>query len=223
MRAFCKYVINGTPIQITKDPREILVDTLMPTVKAMARKLCRTIPENVCSQEDLVNEGVMAILARASGYDPSRSSPKTFFAKRIYGAMMDYLRSLDFLPRSYRQRNPHLRPLVPIDKTFQTDEGDTYGYDNILQSHHDTFSEAAEGVDLERFGALLEETIDGLPEVERQTVLAYFYGSHTLKEVGASLRLSESRVCQLKTKALERLKKALSNAIGHEEVRIYLD
>ena len=59
------------------------------------------------------------------------------------------------------------------------------------------------------FNAFLEKAISGLPEQERQVLVLYYYEEMMLKEIGKVLGVSESRVSQIHTKALLKLKTKL--------------
>jgi RNA polymerase sigma factor FliA len=71
----------------------------------------------------------------------------------------------------------------------------------------DPFAEAAD----ERFRAALSRAIEGLPERERLVMSLYYSDGLNLKEIGAVLKVTESRVCQLHGQALVRLKARLSD------------
>jgi RNA polymerase sigma factor for flagellar operon FliA len=59
---------------------------------------------------------------------------------------------------------------------------------------------------------ILAQAIEQLPEKERLVITLYFYEQLTLKEIAKVMKLTEGRVCQLKTQALMRLKAALKRA-----------
>ena len=60
---------------------------------------------------------------------------------------------------------------------------------------------------------LLARAIDSLPEKERLVIALYYYEELTLKEIGEVLGVSESRVCQINTKAVSRLKGRMSASL----------
>lgn len=65
---------------------------------------------------------------------------------------------------------------------------------------------------------LLLRTIDLLPEQERLVVALYYYEHLTLKEIGRTLGISESRVSQVHTRAMSRLKLRIQKAVTrHDE------
>jgi len=55
----------------------------------------------------------------------------------------------------------------------------------------------------------LKDTIDFLPEKEKFVISLYYYDEMTMKEIGAILNLTESRVCQLHTQAILHLRSTL--------------
>jgi RNA polymerase sigma factor FliA len=63
----------------------------------------------------------------------------------------------------------------------------------------------------ERFRAALAQEINVLPEREKLVMSLYYSDGLNLKEIGAVLKVTESRVCQLHGQALMRLKGRLSN------------
>jgi RNA polymerase sigma factor for flagellar operon FliA len=60
-------------------------------------------------------------------------------------------------------------------------------------------------------------TLDHLPEQERLVVALYYYERLTLKEIGRALGISESRVSQVHTRAMSRLRLRLHKALAAEE------
>ena len=63
---------------------------------------------------------------------------------------------------------------------------------------------------------LLGKAIDGLPEKEKLVVVLYYYENLTLREIGQVLNVSESRICQIHTKVITRLRSHLTKRVGGE-------
>ena len=63
---------------------------------------------------------------------------------------------------------------------------------------------------------LLAKSIDGLPEKEKLVVVLYYYENLTLREIGQVLNVSESRICQIHTKVISRLRSHLTKRVGGE-------
>ncbi|MBI3896574.1 MAG: FliA/WhiG family RNA polymerase sigma factor [Acidobacteria bacterium] len=92
------------------EPRlEDMVTHSMPGVRFLASRLANRLPSHV-DVEDLIQVGVIGLLQSVQRFDPERGVKfQTFANRRIEGAMLDYLRSLDWRPRSVRQRNRQLK------------------------------------------------------------------------------------------------------------------
>lgn len=83
--------------------RERLALAYLPLVRAQARQMARRVPPSVKS-EDLEGYGMIGLLEAIDRFEPDRSIPFEVFARlRVRGAMYDYLRTLDLLPRVARQ------------------------------------------------------------------------------------------------------------------------
>src|SRR6202034_3072354 len=86
--------------QASGDPRisgtmEDLVTESLPAVRFLANRLISRIPTGV-EMDDLVQAGVIGLLQSADRFDPRRGVKfQTFAYRRVQGAMLDYLRSLD--------------------------------------------------------------------------------------------------------------------------------
>lgn len=95
-------------VQYTEDPsasnREAVVVAAVPLVRSIVSRL--SIPDHpLAAREDLENVGLLGLLQALDGYDPERGTPFVSYAYgRIRGALVDYLRSIDALPRERRRR-----------------------------------------------------------------------------------------------------------------------
>lgn len=93
-----KYVISG--VELT---REEIVHKYLHLVKYVAGRLSASLPPNV-ELSDLVNDGVLGLLDAIEKYDDSRGVKfETYAITRINGAILDALRTLDWVPRAVRQ------------------------------------------------------------------------------------------------------------------------
>jgi RNA polymerase sigma factor for flagellar operon FliA len=200
--------------------------------------------------QDLVSYGLLGLISAIERYDPDREIKfETYAIVRIKGAIIDELRSLDWVPRSVRSRAREIeRAIVELERTLMrapTDEeiADKVGISSdeldrslfeISRSSMaaldelwtpqgggdqvaliDTIEDAG-GADPEfsleqtELNEALAEAIARLPEREKLVVTLYYYEELTLREIGEVLGVTESRVSQLHTKAVLRLKARLS-------------
>ena len=71
------------------------------------------------------------------------------------------------------------------------------------------FEQPEKAVEKEELTKMISEALELLTDKERQVVMMYYYDEMTLKEISLVLEVSESRVSQLHTKSLVKLKKKL--------------
>jgi RNA polymerase sigma factor for flagellar operon FliA len=232
-----------------RDIRDRLIMTYAPLVKFVAGRLGASLPSHV-DEQDLVSYGLLGLIGAIERYDPDREIKfETFAIARIKGAIIDELRSLDWVPRSVRTRARQIeRAIAELERSLMrapTDEEiaaklgigmeelenslteisrssmaaldelwtPAAGGDQIalIDTIEDTSGPDPE-LSLEK-GELKEalgEAISRLPEREKLVVTLYYYEELTLREIGEVLGVTESRVSQLHTKAVLRLKARLS-------------
>ena len=238
----------------SKDPelRDRLILTYAPLVKFVAGRVGASLPAHV-DEQDLVSYGLLGLIGAIERFDPDREIKfETFAMARIRGAIIDELRSLDWVPRSVRTRARHIeRAIAALEKELMrapTDDeiAKKLGVsqeeldDSLLEISRSSvaaldelWSPAAGGGDqialidtiedesgpdpeisLEQSEVkeALAEAISELPEREKLVVTLYYYEELTLREIGEVLGVTESRVSQLHTKAILRLKAHLSGA-----------
>jgi RNA polymerase sigma factor for flagellar operon FliA len=94
--------------RITHREKEHLILEYASTIKYIAQRIAARLPPHI-SIEDLMNAGVIGLIDAIEKYDPTRDNTfKTYAEFRIRGAMLDELRSLDWVPRSVRQKESAL-------------------------------------------------------------------------------------------------------------------
>ncbi len=100
--------LQSHAVRFTEDPsprnREAVVMAAVPLVRSIVGRL--SVPDHpLASRDDLENVGLLGLLQALDGYDPERGTPFVSYAYgRIRGALVDYLRSIDALPRERRRR-----------------------------------------------------------------------------------------------------------------------
>lgn len=226
--------------------RERIIKEFAHIVKAMAHRLAFRLPAYM-DAEDLVSVGVIGLMDAMDKYDPTREAKfKTYAEFRIRGAMLDEIRSMDWIPRSVHERVSLLqRTHTDLMNRFgrpPTDE-EVAGELKMTQEELDDFLLRARGAVLvslddiqvnepdgqkiltmladthqpdplatilgERERTTVTNAIQQLPEKERLVLTLYYYEELTMKEIGGILKVTESRVCQIHTKAVLHLKGSL--------------
>jgi RNA polymerase sigma factor for flagellar operon FliA len=232
--------------------RERLVVAYSPLVKFVAGRLGAGLPSHV-DDADLISYGLMGLIGSIERFEPERGIKfETFAMTRIRGAIIDELRSLDWVPRSVRsrareieaaqaklehelQRAPSEAELAArldiSEEELQTSlleiaNSSVYALDELWTvsdssgdsvSLLDTISDPRaedpqESLASSEIKDRLTEAISSLPEREQLVVALYYYENLTLREIGEVLGVTESRVSQLHTKAVMRLKSGLQAA-----------
>lgn len=208
-------------------------------VKRIAYHLAGRLPPSV-EVNDLIQAGMVGLLEASANFASDRgASFETYAGIRIRGAMIDALRKQDWAPRSVHRRAREAASAIrEIEGRAGREARDTEiaeamgvsieDYHRVLQdslacqlTSMDDSNDAVEIADREadpqreaESGALrlaMAEAIAGLPERERLVMSLYYDDELNLKEVGAVLGISESRVCQLHGQALARLRARLRN------------
>lgn len=221
-----------------------LMKEYMPLVRRQALTLQVRLPASI-ELDDLIQAGMMGLLEALGRFDATQGATfATFASQRIRGAMVDELRTRDWLPRSVRRSARAVDEAVrrleqslgrPPEETEIADAMDMplADYQQLL---HDTnsgqllpFEElVADGSEPHNreavsspFDHLLDaqqrETlvaaIEALPEREKLLMALYYQEELNLKEVGAVLGVTESRVSQLHSQAVSRLRAKLNDSV----------
>ncbi|MDR5875253.1 RNA polymerase sigma factor FliA [Halomonas sp. CUBES01] len=220
-----------------------LMTEYMPLVRRQALTLQVRLPASI-ELDDLIQAGMMGLLEALGRFDATQGATfATFASQRIRGAMVDELRTRDWLPRSVR------RSARAVDETVRRleqslgrapEEGEiaealAMSLGDYQQLLHDTNSgqllpfeelvaDGAEPYNREigssPFDHLLdaqqretlEAAIEALPEREKLLMALYYQEELNLKEVGAVLGVTESRVSQLHSQAVSRLRAKLNDS-----------
>ena len=76
------------------------------------------------------------------------------------------------------------------------------------------FESPEENIEKEELKQVLEQTLQILTEKEKKVILLYYYEDLTLKEISSVLEVSESRISQLHTRALQKMKEKMGSYMG---------
>ena len=205
----------------------------LPLVKRIALHLLARLPSTV-ELDDLQQSGLLGLLSAARSYSPDQgASFETYAGIRIKGAMLDELRKLSWAPRSVHEQARRLAGAVravearnggqAADQEIASELGVSLDeYHSLLNetascqlllledTQEDHAEESASGPEAlmqdQRFKAALMATIDQLPEKEKMMMALYYQEDLNLREIGQVLEVSESRVSQIHSQALTRIR-----------------
>jgi RNA polymerase sigma factor FliA len=231
--------------------RERLILHYSPLVKYVAGRVGVGLPPNI-EQADLVSYGIFGLIDAIQKFDLERAIKfETYAISRIKGAIIDELRSIDWIPRSVRYKarevekayaaleaRLHRTPteaevavelgialedlhtifsqvsfvnVVALDEllTAGGEKGDKL---SLVDTLEDTKAEdPVQAFESEETKYLLAKAINTLPEREKIVVTLYYYEGLTLAEIGQVLGVTESRICQMHTKAVLQLRGKLAD------------
>lgn len=95
---------RGAAPQVNDAASEKLISEFASIIRYLAQRLAYRLPPSL-DVEDLIHAGVIGLMDAIGKYDPSREAQfRTYAEFRIRGAMLDEIRSLDWIPRSVREK-----------------------------------------------------------------------------------------------------------------------
>jgi RNA polymerase sigma factor for flagellar operon FliA len=213
--------------------RNRLVLQYAPLVKYVAGRLRTRMPDSV-DPDDLVSDGVLGLMDAIERFEPARGlSFQTFAVPRIRGAIIDGMRSMDFVPRSVRDKLRTVQRAqvsleerlgrVPEDVEVAREVGipvqqlrDLSRQANSNHANLDDFdladelsSAADHQVEQGDVNASLMRVVDQLAERDQVIIALYYFEGLTLAEIGQVLGVTESRVSQVHRRATTTLREKL--------------
>ena len=225
--------------------RNILIERYFPLVKYNAERVWQKLPEGV-DLNDLISAGTFGLMDAIEAFDMERGVKfETYCVPRIRGAMLDELRTMDWVPRLVRSKASKLeagrkrvearvgRPPTAVEmaaemelsleeyekmksdanavnlvslnkKWYETDSYKDVREVDIVEDHKG--EDPTGGIQKRDIMCLVTK---GLNRNERLIMILYYYEELTMKEIGSTLGLSESRVSQMHSSIVARLKDQL--------------
>lgn len=205
-------MLTSPPIFRTPSAEE--VTRHMPLVRQVVARFLRRLPANVL-RDDLLAAGVHGLIdsLRKNGGDQGATF-ESYARIRIRGAILDELRTQDWLPRRARW--------AALGKTAASDDAPVavIGLEDLTPGERiGSFGDAEEKDPCEQFtereeARRLAEAIEQLPARERTIVRMHYFQGARFKDIGEVLGVSEPRVSQLHTRAMGQLRKLLGEQLA---------
>ena len=243
-KVWAQFVLDKT----SKEIRDKLIIQYIYLIKYVVGRLRISLP-NTISTEDIAGYGVEGLIDAIEKFCPTRGVRfETYALLRIRGAIIDRIRSLDWVPRGAQKRFKSINKAIAslqgkLGRQPSTDEiarelelpkekveasMEEMESNNMISIYErkDSSGEGVEIIDTIQDKnasdplAMMENrdvknelsrALGNLPERERMILALYYHENMTLKEIGATLTISESRVCQLHAQAIMKLRKLLSS------------
>lgn len=190
--------------------------------------------------DDVVNEGVLALMDAIESYDPTKGAKfETYASLKVRGAIIDYIRKQDWIPRNIRKfsrtldkansmlynLNGRAPTTAELAEYLKMDEGKllkmmaecsctlTLSFEELL--YEDNINEPAvdapsdNGLLREEMRRVIADAIGELKDKEREVITLYYYKNFKYSDIAKSLGITEGRVCQIHSKAVLLLKAKL--------------
>lgn len=224
--------------------KEALIVHYVELVKIVAGRLYNSKNREL-EYDDLVSFGIIGLIDAIEKFDIDKNVKfETYANIRVRGAIIDQIRSLDWIPRSARQKYKDMEEAIDVlqskfegeiseemianqmdisvnDLNKMLGEFTTFSIVSLEEklSENSGFNPVSENQDFQPESNILDSdlksqlrnSIDQLPERERLIVSLYYYSELTYKEIAEVLEISESRISQLHTKAILKLKSSLKD------------
>lgn len=225
---------------------ESIIEEHLYIVNSCARKLYHSIPPGYVEEEDLISEGLCALVKAAKEYEPSKHSTFAAYIKlKATGAMKDYLRKLDILSQQKRKQvkdfQKNLSQLESklgraaseqeilfelnitkkqyIDIIHNINISSTLYLDSYEYDFLDSFHDLhnSNSDSNDELLNALTDALEQLSEREKLIFQLYFYEELSFKEISIVLDISNARVSQIYSKALSKLRNYITDIINKKD------
>jgi len=226
-------MMKNAYLQDLKHKKDELALQYLPAVKAMAFRLKERLPSSV-DFSDLCAIGTEELIKLARRYDEKLNDSFWGYAKkRVYGAMLDYLRSLDILSRANRKLVKAIDHAIEEYRLQHDEEPSDEELAKILDESvekvheariastiytvmplHDQLQVGDEGaaliqIEKEELIAAIKKVLSSYKEREQMIIQLYYFEELTLKEISAVLGITESRISQIHKSVIQKIKESI--------------
>ena len=218
--------------QIKKEQDDLVI-AYMPAVKAMAYRLKSRLPSSV-EVSDLISVGSEAMVRLSHSYDKSQNDNFWRYVKqRVYGSMLDYLRTLDSISRNSRKLVKDIDRLSDeYYNKHQSEPSDEYlakalnediskikearNLSDItsvlrLEDQYELLSEYNTEAQIEKDELIehIKDILSKFSERDQMIIQLYYYEELSLKEISEILNITESRISQIHKRLITKIRERL--------------
>ncbi|MDD2217474.1 MAG: FliA/WhiG family RNA polymerase sigma factor [Eubacteriales bacterium] len=203
---------------------------------------------NFAHMDDMINQGIIALIDAVEKFQPELGNKfETFATLKVRGAIIDFMRKQDWVPRNRRTLAKELDDVYselyslngcePTNKQMADKMGINEAhlekilhqrYNSVILSYEETIEEKMmkasplvmnksdgqspeSGILYEELKSTITEAIENLNEKEKLVVSLYYYENLKLKEIAGIMGITESRVSQIHSAAIIKMKHKLKN------------
>lgn len=236
-------MITQNTVKQTYNQADEKLKKYIPLVKSIASKLSYFLPPGVDYDDlvSVGMVGLYEAISRFD--ETKNTKFETYARFRIRGAILNFLQSMNWIPRSVKEKAKKVEQTtqqltekkgeIPTDEEIVSELGwDIKEYEEHMKNsapiyfipideinedleimNRMDFCSPEDSVEREIKIKLVAQAIEKLPEKERVVLTLYFYEDLSLKDIGSILDLSESRISQILSSAMNKIKAYLRSKI----------
>ena len=219
-------------VENLKTYQDELAISYIPAVKAMAARLKERLPSSI-DFNDLVSIGLEELVKLAKRYDPKKNDNFWGYAqKRVYGSMLDFLRSLDTISRGDRKLIKEIEKIVSeYYDEYNTEPDNEYIANKLgvsvekikkakrnmeiytvmpIEEQMSFFDNVSKKIEEEELIEVIKKILKKMSKKEQLVIQLYYFEELSLKEIAQILEISESRVSQIHKNVIRKLREELN-------------
>lgn len=205
------------------EKKKKIVEEHIPLVKKVASKIFARLPDCELEFDDLVQTGIIGLIKAIDKYDQDRAQFSTYAYIRIRGEILDLLRSLEVIPRTEKDKILTERAeegvdiplsnfaiMLSLDKVISEEEESVSFMDTIISNSKTPEEEYSIKEMIEKINEYMDTNFS---DTEKRVIQMLYLEEKEPKEISEILGISLSRISQLKSSAIEKLKRFMYDIV----------